>query len=77
MPHPPIGASPHGYVYMKRIKDLQEAIGRYVTHIEQMRDIEDPSECYALISRWAKEIEDLSLLQIKLVEAEKRGKKYD
>ena len=67
---PPLGVSPHWFVYVKRITELYEAIGRYIAHIEQNRHIENHTQHYKVIAQWAKEIEVLSLL---LAEIEKKG----
>ena len=63
---PPLGVSPHWFVYMKRIKDLNEAIGRFVEYADQHRHTIDAKEYYKVIAQWAKEIEALALLEANL-----------
>lgn len=67
---PPLGASPHWFVYRQRIKELNEAIGRHIEYIDQHQHIERISAYYGAIAQWAKEIEVLALLEVEL---EKKG----
>lgn len=68
---PPLGVSPHWFVHHKRIQELNEAISRYIDYISQHHSCIDTKEHYRVISKWAKEIETLSLLIAKLDEKEK------
>lgn len=67
---PPLGVSPHWFVYLKRITELHEAIGRYIAHIENNRSIENHTQHYKVIAQWAEEIKALALL---MAELEKKG----
>lgn len=69
---PPIGVSPHWFVYRKRITELHEAIGRYITHIEQNRGIENHTQHYEAIAQWAEEIYTLALLEAMIEKKERR-----
>lgn len=71
---PPVGVSPHWFVYPKRMKELHEAIGRYLEHIEQHRHIENHELYYKAVASWAREIETLALLE---AECEKRERKEE
>lgn len=70
---PPIGVAPHWYFYRRRIEALNEAIGRYLSYIAEKHCTMDTRDSYLLISRWAKEIEELSLLIVNLEEMEKEN----
>ena len=67
---PPLGVSPHWFVYCQRIKDLSEAIGRHIEYINQHQHIKNHSAYYGAIAQWAREIEALALLE---AEIEKKG----
>jgi hypothetical protein len=67
---PPLGASPHWFVYRQRIKELSDAIGRHIEYIEQRQHTANRSAYYRAIAQWAKEIEILALLE---AEIEKKG----
>jgi hypothetical protein len=67
---PPLGVSPHWFTHPKRIKELHDAIGRYIEHIEENRHIEKHSQHYKAIAEWAREIEALALLEAELEERE-------
>lgn len=69
---PPLGVSPHWFVYLKRIKELYEAIGRYIEYIEQNRSIELHASHYEVIAEWAKEIEVLALLEAEIERKERK-----
>jgi hypothetical protein len=69
---PPLGVSPHWFVYLKRIRELNEAIGRYIEHVESNRHIEYPSQYYMAIAQWAHEIEGLALLEAEICKAERK-----
>lgn len=69
---PPLGVSPHWFVYSKRIHELHEAIGRYIEHVEEARHIENHSQHYKAIAQWAREIEVLALLEAEMEERERK-----
>ena len=63
---PPLGVSPHWLVYRQRIEDLNEAIARYLEHIEKKHHIQELKQEYEAIAMWAKEIQYLALLEADL-----------
>ena len=63
---PPLGVSPHWFVYRRRMQELNDAIGRYIEHIALNQHIENHSEYYGAIAQWAKEIEALALMEAEL-----------
>ena len=63
---PPIGVSPHWFVYRTRIEELNKAIGRYLEHIEKNHAITETKQDYELIAKWAKEIEALALIEARM-----------
>lgn len=69
---PPLGVSPHWFVHRQRIRELNEAIGRFIGYIEANIHIEEHSERYEVIAAWAQEIESLALLEADL--SRKRSK---
>ena len=71
---PPLGVSPHWYIYNKRIKELCEAITRYSDFIMHYSDVQDEREYYELISKWATEIKMLAEIEIPLLTADKQEK---
>lgn len=72
---PPLGVSPHWYIYNKRIKELGEAITRYSDFIiMHYSDVQDEREYYELISKWATEIKMLVEIEIPLLTADKQEK---
>lgn len=70
----PIGVSPHWFVYNKRIKDLNEAIGRYVDFAMENNLTVDTAEYYELIAKWANEIKKLAETEAELLKGEKNGR---
>jgi hypothetical protein len=72
---PPLGVSPHWFAYPMRIKELHEAIGRFIEHIEKNRHIEDHSQHWKVIAQWASEMEMLALLEAELTERERNEQK--
>lgn len=48
---PPLGVSPHWYIYNKRIKELGEAITKYSDFIMHYSDVQDGRKYYELISK--------------------------
>lgn len=71
---PPIGVGPHWFVYRKRIEELNEAIGRYLEHIEKNHHAIYTKQAYECIAEWAKEIEVLALLEADLNAPQKEGR---
>ena len=71
---PPLGVSPHWYIYNKRIKELCEAITRYSDFIMHYSDVQDERKYYELISKWATEIKMLAEIEIPLLTADKQEK---
>lgn len=69
---PPIGVSPHWYIYNKRIKELSEAITRYSDFIEKYVHIKDDRDYYKSIAKWADEIKKLAEIEISLLAADKQ-----
>ena len=67
---PPLGVSPHWFVYRQRIRELNEAIARHIDYIEQNQHIQNHSAYYEVIAQWATEIKALALLE---AEYEKKG----
>jgi hypothetical protein len=63
---PPLGVSPHWFVYRQRIKELSDAIGRHIEYIEQHQHTKNHSAYYGAITQWAKEIEVLALLEAEI-----------
>ena len=63
---PPLGVSPHWFVYRTRIKELNEAISRYLEYIEENQLIAETKQMYEQIAEWAKEIQALALLEARL-----------
>ena len=69
---PPIGVSPHWYIYNKRIKELSEAITRYSDFIMRGINIQDVRKYYEFISKLATEIKMLAEIEISLLTADKQ-----
>lgn len=69
---PPIGVSPHWYIYNKRIKELSEAITRYSDFIMRVINIQDERKNYEFISKLATEIKMLAEIEISLLTADKQ-----
>ena len=71
---PPIGVSPHWFVYRQRIDELNKAIARYLEHIEKKQHTAELKQEYEAIAEWAKEIQHLALLEADLcVTPKERG----
>lgn len=64
----PIGVTPHDFEHADRIQELSEAISRYACFFEG----DYRAECYEMIAKWAKEIEALAEMEIKLLLKEKQ-----
>lgn len=69
---PPLGVSPHWYIYNKRIKELCDAITKYSDFIMHCPDVQDERKYYELISKWATEIKMLAEIEIPLLTADKQ-----
>lgn len=63
---PPLGVGPHWFVYRQRIEELNKAIARYLEYIEKNQHTKDLKQEYVLIATWAKEIQQLALLEADL-----------
>lgn len=63
---PPIGVSPHWFVYHSRMEELNKSIERYLEHIEKHNHTIQTKQYYECIAEWAKEIEVLALLEADL-----------
>lgn len=63
---PPLGVSPHWYVYNKRIEELSKAITRYTDFIMRYNNIKDGRDNYNTIAEWANEIKMLAEIEIQL-----------
>lgn len=63
---PPLGVSPHWYVYNKRIEELSNAITRYTDFIMRYNNIKDGRDNYNAIAEWANEIKMLAEIEIQL-----------
>lgn len=70
---PPLGVSPHWYVYNKRIEELSNAITRYTDFIMRYNNIKDGRDNYNAIAEWANEIKMLAEIEIQLLSTEKQG----
>lgn len=69
---PPLGVSPHWYVYNKRIEELSNAITRYTDFIMRYNNIKDGRDYYNAIAEWANEIKMLAEIEIQLLSTEKK-----
>ena len=68
---PPLGVSPHWFVYRQRIEELNRAIARYLEHIEKKQHTQELKQEYGAIAEWAKEIQHLALLEADLYDTPK------
>ena len=69
---PPLGVSPHWYVYNKRIEELSNAITRYTDFIMRYNNIKDGRDYYNAIAEWANEIKMLAEIETQLLSTEKK-----
>lgn len=67
---PPLGVSPHWFVYNKRIKELNEAIGRYIAFAEENNLTTDTAQYYECIAKWANDISLIASAEAKLLKGE-------
>lgn len=70
---PPIGVEPHWCKYQQRIKELSEAISRYVSYLDEQstgntRDI----EVYELLHRWAFDLSEICKLEAILLKKDRK-----
>lgn len=70
---PPLGVSPHWYVYNKRIEELSNTITRYAEFIMRYNNIKDVRDNYNAIAGWANEIKMLAEIEIQVLSTEKQG----
>lgn len=75
MTKPPLGVCPHWFVYKKRMKELNEAIQRYLDHDEEDYKPGYAAQKYEAIASWAEELRTLASLESRLMK--KRGEKHD
>lgn len=66
MDKPPIGASPHWFYTQKRMKELNEAIGRHLDFAYEQRALSKQAPRYELIAEWSEELKTLALLEARL-----------
>lgn len=69
---PPLGVNPHWFFLRSRIKELNDAIDRFLNHIEKTEHIESQVEHYELIAKYAEEIKQLALTEAKLQAMDKK-----
>lgn len=62
----PEGIKPHSVEYEERIYELSKAVQRYITFISDGCPPSDKYRCYRSIAEWAKEIQGLAELEIKM-----------
>lgn len=75
---PPLGVSPHWFVYLKRMKELNEAIGRFLEYIDTTTmNTKGRADYYEAIAEWSVEITQLALLEVKLERMEDDGTNRD
>ena len=70
---PPLGVSPHWYVYNKRIEELSNAITKHTDFIMRYNNIKDGRDNYNAIAKWANEIKMLAEIEIQLLSTDKQG----
>lgn len=70
---PPLGVSPHWFVYHKRMTELCDTIARYLAYIGTSQNITNHEQYYKAIAMWAKEIEQLALLEVQIKKMEKKS----
>ena len=63
---PPLGVSPHWFVYHQRMKELNDSIGNYLEYAHEHHCTIDTRPIYELIENWAKEIVWLASLEAEL-----------
>lgn len=66
MDKPPLGVSPHWFLYNQRMEELAEAIQRYLQYIHQYENVHKSKEDYRLIAQWSEELKSLALLESEL-----------
>lgn len=71
----PIGVSPHWFVYNERIKEINQALGRYIDFISENNAVVDTVEYYELIAKWANEIKLLAEAEANLLKGENENGK--
>lgn len=68
---PPIGVSPHWFVYKERITETSKAITRYSEFAGEHCNTKDGIDAYKAIVKWAEEIKMLAKTEIKLLTIDK------
>ena len=69
---PPIGPNPHWFVYNDRMKQLSEAISKYIDYAGSCHGVEK-KQSYDAIAGWCEELKSLALLESRL-EGERIGR---
>ena len=72
---PPLGVSPHWFVYHKRMTELCDTIARYLAFIGDNQHIINHAQYYQAIAMWSKELEQLALLEAEIRNMEKNHEK--
>ena len=72
---PPLGVSPHWFVYRSRMEELNKSIERYLEYIKKHNHTMETKQYYECIAEWAKEIETLALLESDLCTHTERGRR--
>ena len=66
MNKPPLGVSPHWYVYNARMQELCESIKNHLEYIKVHHCIENSAQRYEVISQYAEELKTLASLEARL-----------
>lgn len=63
---PPLGVSPHWFVFPERMGELNQAIERFLQYAREHRSAECTAQKYDCIALWAEELKALASLEAKL-----------
>jgi len=66
MDRPPIGVSPHWFVYNQRMQELTETIYNYLQYIYQHENMLRTKDNYLMIAQWSEELKSLALLEAEI-----------
>lgn len=69
MNKPPLGVSPHWYVYHQRMIELAACVFRHLEYISQHRS-EDHAQRYESIAHWSEELKTLDSLEARYYKEE-------
>lgn len=72
MPKPPLGVSPHWFVYKKRMEELNAAIQRYLDYTKEDYKPGYAAQKYEAIASWSEELRTLASLESRLMKKERR-----